>query len=261
MNVFPVDPLAADVTTADVTTADVTTAEAMRSFEVIAQMHPLWTHPFLARCGNADLTLSEVRVLAVQMYKFSKEFNRILASILAACSDEAAQFVIVENLFDEMGQGDRDLVHPELFRRFTRAIGISDAELVAMPTQPETQAMIDTYLGLSQEYGYLSALGAVCFASEGIVNALYTQIYHGIRDSGPIDPADLRFFDVHIHVDDSHAANLANLIEPRLQSTAQVVDIQRAIAAAMDARVQFFDGILRSIATLEPPVQTFAMAV
>jgi pyrroloquinoline-quinone synthase len=228
----------------------VSPTDAMRSFERQAQMHPLWTHPFLARCGNAELTLPEVQVLAVQMYKFSKEFNRILASILACCADEAAQFVIVENLFDEMGQGDRNLIHPELFRRFTRAIGIDDAQLAAMPATPETQFMIDTYLGLSQEYGYLSALGAVCFASEGIVNALYTQIYHGIRDCGTIAAEDLMFFEVHIHVDDSHAANLASLIEPRLQTEMQVAAMARAIGAAMDARVLFFDGILRQISTL-----------
>jgi pyrroloquinoline-quinone synthase len=129
----------------------------------------------------------------------------------------------------------------------TRAIGIDDVQLAAMSTADETQFMIDTYLGLSQEYGYLSALGAVCFASEGIVNALYTQIYHGIRDCGPIAAADLMFFEVHIHVDDSHAANLANLIGPRLHREEQVTDMERAISAAMDARVQFFNGILRQI--------------
>jgi pyrroloquinoline-quinone synthase len=168
--------------------------------------------------------------------------------------------VIVENLFDEMGQGDRDLVHPELFRRLTRAIGIDDGQLAAIPTAPETQFMIDTYLGLSQRYGYLSALGAVCFASEGIVNALYTQIYHGIRDCGPIAAEDLMFFDVHIHVDDSHAANLANLIGPRLQQETQVVLMEQAISAAMDARVQFFDGILGQIEDLALEAQPLVMA-
>ncbi len=236
------------VDTAVHVTANMT--NALRSFELLAQMHPLWAHPFLARCGGGDLTLAEVQILAVQMYKFSKEFNRILASILAACPDESAQFVIVENLFDEMGQGDRDLVHSELFRRFTRAIGIDDAQLAARPTAMDTQCMIDTYLSLSEQYGYLSALGAVCFASEGIVNALYTQIYHGIRGCGPLSPADLMFFEVHIGVDDSHAANLANLIAPRLRTEAQVVAMQQAIGAAMDARVQFFDGIGRQIAAL-----------
>jgi pyrroloquinoline-quinone synthase len=219
----------------------------MQSFRNLTEMHPLWTHPFLMRCRAGELTLPEVQSLAVQMYKFSKEFNRILASILSRCPDDQAQLVILDNLFDEMGQGDLSQSHPELFRRFTRAIGIDDSELHDIPTEPETQAMIDTYLGLSHQYGYLSALGAVCFASEGIVHSLYTQLYHGIRGAAPLPPDSLIFFEVHIDVDDGHAAKLADLIEPRLKNETQAVDMHRAILEAMDVRVQFFDGIQRRI--------------
>jgi pyrroloquinoline-quinone synthase len=219
----------------------------MQSFQALTEMHPLWTHPFLKRCRAGDLSLPEVQILAVQMYKFSKQFTRILASILSLCPDDQAQMVILENLCDEMGQGDLAQAHPELFRHFTRAIGIDDDELNDIPAEPETQAMIDTYLGLSHQYGYLSALGAVCFASEGIVNSLYTQLYHGIQGSAPLPQSALIFFEVHIGVDDSHAANLAALIEPRLRNEAQALDMHRAVLEAMDARVQFFDGIERRI--------------
>jgi pyrroloquinoline-quinone synthase len=226
---------------------NVCSASFMQSFRNLTETHPLWTHPFLIRCRSKTLTLSEVQTLAVQMYKFSKEFNRILASILSHCPDDQAQLVILDNLFDEMGQGDLVQSHPELFRRFTRAIGIDDSELNEMPAEPETQVMIDTYLGLAHQYGYLSALGAVCFASEGIVNALYTQLYHGIRDAAPLPADALVFFAVHIDVDDGHAAKLADLIEPRLKNETQAVDMHRAILEAMDARVHFFDGIQRRI--------------
>jgi pyrroloquinoline-quinone synthase len=219
----------------------------MQGFENVAQVHPLWIHPFLQRCRSSELTLSEVKILAVQMYKFSKQFNRILASIVACCLDEQAQWVILDNLFDEMGRGDVSQAHPELFRHFTRAIGISDAELEAAETVPETQALIDTYLSLAQEYGYLSALGAVCYASEGIVRSLYTQLYIGIQGASPFSKDDLIFFDVHMDVDDGHAAKLAALIDPRIQDASHAVDIHRAILEAMDARVSFFDGIQRQL--------------
>jgi pyrroloquinoline-quinone synthase len=215
----------------------------MQGFEHVAQVHPLWVHPFLQRCRSRELTLSEVKVLAVQMYKFSKQFNRILASIVSCCLDEQAQWVILDNLFDEMGRGDVSQAHPELFRHFTRAIGISDIELEAHETYSETQVLIDTYLGLASEYGYLSALGAVCYASEGIVRSLYTQLYVGIQGAAPLTKGDLIFFDVHMDVDDGHAAKLAALIDPRIEDASQAVDIHRAILVAMDARVQFFDGI------------------
>jgi pyrroloquinoline-quinone synthase len=226
---------------------NVCAASFMQSFRQLTEMHPLWTHPFLMRCRASELSLAEVQVLAVQMYKFSKQFNRILASILATCPDDQAQLVILDNLFDEMGQGDLSQAHPELFRRFTRAIGIEDDELNDIPAEPETQAMIDTYLSLANQYGYLSGLGAVCFASEGIVHSLYTQLYHGIQGAAPLPSDALIFFEVHIDVDDGHAAKLAELIEPRLRNDDQAVDMHRAILDAMDARVSFFDGIQRRL--------------
>ncbi|MBD2195023.1 MULTISPECIES: TenA family transcriptional regulator [Calothrix] len=215
----------------------------------IAVNHQLWNHEFLKRCRTENLSLSDIQILAVQMYKFSKEFNRILASILSCCPDEAAQLAIVENLFDEMGQGDINQSHPELFRRFTRAIGIDDTTLAALPTAPETRALIETYLQIPAKYGYLAGLAVVCYASEGIVNSLYTQLYRGIIGSTPLPKEALKFFEVHIDVDDSHAAKLGAVIEPylRLSNEDIYLQIKLAIVEAMEARYQFFNGIERQI--------------
>ncbi len=219
------------------------------SFGEITLNHPLWNHQFLSRCRTENLSLTDVQILAVQMYKFSKEFNRILASILSCCPDDAAQLVILENLFDEMGQGDISQSHPELFRRFTRALGIDDNTLAALSTAPETRALIETYLRIPYQYGYLAALGAVCYASEGIVSSLYTQLYQGIVGTAPLPKESLIFFEVHIDVDDSHAAKLAAVIEPHITMSNEDINIKvkLAIVEAMDARVQFFNGIERQI--------------
>lgn len=226
------------------------TSYSMESFRRITEHHPLWKHEFLSRSRAGQLTLLEVRVLAVQMYKFSQAFNRILASIMSCCADEQAQLVIMENLLDEMGQGNLANAHPELFRRFTRTLGIDDGTLMMTPPEPETQVLIDTYLGLSHQYGYLAALGAVCFASEGIVNSLYTQIRQGIVGSSPFSQEALIFFEVHIDLDDEHAAHLEALIEPRLKTVEEAICLHRAIKKAMDARLQFFNGIQRASAAV-----------
>ncbi|OYD98940.1 TenA/THI-4 protein [Nostoc sp. 'Peltigera membranacea cyanobiont' 213] len=224
-----------------------TSSLLINSFREITVNHPLWSHEFLIRCRAGNLFLPDVQVLAVQMYKFSKEFNRILASILSCCEDESSQLVILENLFDEMGQGDITQSHPELFRQFTRALGIDDVTLAALPTAPETSALIETYLRMPHKYGYLAALGAVCYASEGIVSSLYTQLYKGIVGAAPLPKESLIFFEVHIDVDDSHAAKLAAVIEPRITMNEEDIKVRLAIVEAMDARVQFFNGIQRQI--------------
>jgi len=226
------------------------TAYSIDSFRQITERHPLWRHPLLEKCRDGRLSLAEVRVLAVQMYKFSQAFNRILASIMSCCPDEAAQLVIMENLQDEMGNGNPAHSHPELFRRFTRSLGIDDGTLLLTDPEPETEEMINTYLSLSHDYGYLAALGAVCFASEGIVNSLYTQIRQGIVGSSPFSQDALVFFEVHIDLDVDHAAHLEALIEPRLKTVEESINIHRAIKTAMDARFSFFNGIQRASNTV-----------
>lgn len=216
-------------------------------FSETARIHSLWNHEFLRRCREGQLTVPEVRVLAVQMYKFCKEFVRILASILSCCPDEAAQAIILDNLWDEMGEGDSNRAHPALFRKFTRELGIDDETLESLVTEPETRAMIDTYLALPHRYGYLAALGAVCFASEGIVSTLYSQLQQGILGAAPFSQEALTFFNVHIVVDDGHAAKLASLVEPRVKTLEQQKIVNKAISEALDARVQFFNGVLRVV--------------
>jgi pyrroloquinoline-quinone synthase len=222
----------------------------LETFHEVTSKHPLWNHEFLAQCRNSELTQAEVKILAVQMYKFCKEFNRILATIYSCCSDVTVQLVILENLCDEMGGGNPDLTHPALFRKFTRALGIDDQTLEDIPTAPETYHLVNTYMRIVHEYGYLAGLGAVCFASEGIVNTLYTQLQKGIRGAGTFSEDALIFFTLHVDLDGDHAYKMAQMIDAKVSTTEESIDINRAILEAMDARVEFFDGIQRQISRL-----------
>lgn len=223
-------------------------ANHAEAFRELGRQHPLWKHELLERCRSGRLGLAEVRTLAVQMYKFSREFSRYLAAALAACAHEEARIVIAENLWEELGEGDLAQSHPVLFRRFTRAIGIDDKTLEATPPEPETQALIDTYLGFAERYGVVGALGAICYSSEGIVGALYSHLQNGLVRSIPFERDALVFFDLHIHVDDGHAAQLEKVLGPLVRSREDFDRVSAAIQQGLDARCRFFDGVLRAAA-------------
>jgi pyrroloquinoline-quinone synthase len=247
-----------------VTTAatQASSAKAIRRLRQLGKAHALWTHPFLARCMEGQISLHDVRALATQMYRFTREFSPLLARILAACPDEDVRVVIGENLFEELGEGDPQKTHVELFRHFTRALGLDDATLEAIPAEPETRRMVDVYLSLSERFGYLPALAAVCFASEGIVSALYAKLQNGIENAITLTPDDLIFFDLHIKTDTGHAAALVEVLEPRLEDGGELVGAVAAVLEAMDARRGFFDGVERLAARMktETPRQMEVMA-
>ena len=220
-------------------------SNAPARFRQVAQTHPLWRHPFVERCRAGELTLPQVRALGVQMYKFCHQFPSFLAMALASCQQDDARIVIGENLWEELGEGDPQRAHAALFRRFTRALGVDDAQLAALPALPETSALIQTYRCLSEWYGLLGILGALCYASEGIVAALYSQIQAGLLRTSQFDREALMFFEVHIHVDDGHADQLESVLLPMLHSAREEHLVEQAILSALDARCWFFDGVLR----------------
>lgn len=220
-------------------------ADASTRFRQVAETHPLWRHPFVERCRAGRLTLPQVRVLGVQMYKFCHEFPSFLGMALASCPQEDARIVIGENLWEELGEGDPERAHAALFRRFTRALGVADAQLAALPAQPETAALIETYRGLGERFGVLGILGALCYASEGIVGVLYSQIQAGLLRTLTFDGDALMFFAVHIHVDDGHADKLESVLLPMLRTPQDEQLVEQAIRIALDARCRFFDGVLR----------------
>ena len=219
--------------------------DAAARFRRIAESHPLWRHPFVECCRAGQLTLGQVRVLGAQMYKFCHQFPSFLAIALAACPQEDARIVIGENLWEELGEGDPQGAHASLFRRFTRALGIDDAQLSAVPAQPETSALIETYRHLGDRYGVLGILGALCYASEGIVGALYSHIQTGLLRASAFDREALKFFEVHIHVDDGHADKLESILLPMLRTPHDELLVEQAIRTALDARCRFFDGVMR----------------
>jgi pyrroloquinoline-quinone synthase len=219
--------------------------DAAARFRQIATGHPLWRHPFGERCRAGQLTLDQVRVLGAQMYKFCHQFPSFLALALAACPQDDARIVIGENLWEELGEGDPQGAHAALFRRFTRALGIGDAQLSAVPAQPETTALIDTYRRLGDQHGVLGILGALCYASEGIVGALYSHIENGLQQASAFDRDALMFFEVHIRVDDGHADKLEFILLPMLRTPLDELLVEQAIRTALDARCSFFDGIMR----------------
>ena len=225
--------------------AGATRSTTIRRLRQLGKAHALWTHPFLAKCTAGELNLNDVRALATQMYRFTREFSPLLARILAACPDEEVRVVIGENLFEELGEGDPSKTHVEMFRKFTRGLGLDDAALDAIPAEPETRRLVDVYLSLSDRYGYLPALAAVCFASEGIVSTLYARLQNGIENAVSLTPDDLIFFDLHIKTDTGHAAALIEVLEPRLEDGAELVGAVAAVLEAMDARRGFFDGVMR----------------
>jgi pyrroloquinoline-quinone synthase len=168
----------------------------------IAEKH-LLKHPFYLAWTRGELSREALTDYARQYYHHVAAFPTYLSAVHAKCNDQATRKQILSNLIDEETGSPN---HPELWLKFTEALGVSDVVVRNTDKQPETKNLIDTFQsvcgggstaeGLAALYAYESQIPAIC---ESKIDGLK-------RHYGFTNPEHYRYFSVHIEADREHSA-------------------------------------------------------
>jgi pyrroloquinoline-quinone synthase len=178
--------------------------------------------------------------LAREFYPFCFEFSLFLAAAISHMRDERARLLLVGNLYEEHGDLDVSRMHPELFRKFVRALGLDPAALeVGRGTAgARAAALVTSICRNGPAHRALAAL----YAIELLFGPGCELLESGIRHAHlPKDAVE--FFEVHAGADVVHAGQLRTCL-----ATACKTDAHRREALSVATEVagtffRMFDGI------------------
>jgi pyrroloquinoline-quinone synthase len=177
--------------------------------EQIAARH-LLTHPFYLAWTRGELRNETLADYAAQYYQHVAAFPTYLSAIHARCDDQPTRRQLLANLIDEEA-GEPN--HPQLWRNFTAALGVSPNELEQTAPWPETAELITTFRDLCGGGDLAEGLAAL-YAYESQIPAISSSKIDGLKKHyGFNEPADYQYFTVHIEADRQHAAAERALLE------------------------------------------------
>jgi pyrroloquinoline-quinone synthase len=208
--------------------------------EVVESKH-LLKHDFYTAWTRGELTVEALRGYSAQYYKHVAAFPRYISQIHARTEDLAARQYLLENLIDEE-RGDES--HPELWLRFAEGLGAERAALRAVAAEPETTACDEAFRRVVATYSPRAALAAL-YAYESMVPAVSTSKIDGLKAHYGIDDDEtLRFFSVHVEVDERHASVARALLDGA--SEAEQDEAVAAASEVLDALNTLLDGVVRA---------------
>src|SRR2546427_804590 len=94
----------------------------------------LLKHPFYQDWQTGKLSRESLQLYAAQYYRHVEAFPRHLR-VLAARADESLKPVVLENLAEEENPA---APHPQLWRDFAAALGVSEEDITSSPSLPGT---------------------------------------------------------------------------------------------------------------------------
>ena len=193
-----------------------------REIDALVERKHLLKHPFYTAWTEGTLPLEALRGYAGQYYRHVLSFPTYLSAVHSETPDLETRQYLLENLIDEE-RGSEDV----------RA---------AAPL-PETAACDRVFRDVASR-GPAAGLASL-YAYESLVPAVASSKIDGLkRHYGIDDDATLRFFTVHLEVDERHADVARDLLE-RTAPADDRTAANRAASDALDALWGLLDGVTR----------------
>jgi pyrroloquinoline quinone (PQQ) biosynthesis protein C len=150
---------------------------------------------------------------------------------------------VVARIMEENTARAHELTHPALFRRFLRALGLTDEVLMNQQPIAATTAFNLACSDIFRNGHWLEGMGAIGPGTECIVPQIYGKILQGIKRSECVSEADYVFWTVHVQCDEGHGRNIIEAVRPLLTSSLECEQVWRGAMNALDARSRWLDGL------------------
>ena len=186
----------------------------------------LLKHPFYQDWQAGKLSRESLQLYAAQYYRHVEAFPKHLR-VLAERADASLKPVVLENLAEEENPTGP---HPQLWREFAEALGVSEEDILDSPSLPGTQNVVHTFRDICANRPVSEAVAAL-YAYESQVPEIATTKIDGLnRFYGVSDAKGTAYFSVHEHADKAHRAAWRNWLMENATG-----DDERILASTNDA--------------------------
>jgi pyrroloquinoline-quinone synthase len=209
-------------------------------FEVLlarAGRHPFFAHPFMSMFENADAPRQVVRDVLLSFYKIVTPFTGLLCSLAGRAPDLRSRFALMDNIFEEMGQGQIQAAHPSMYLAMLESIGVHTLLADIAPTLPSI-ARINGHLREVVEELPFAVGCAVLAAAESTIPPSFPILAAVAQKAFP--NVDMAFFDRHGPRDEGHSDDAAMLFAVTGDS-AQYELAERHVQLDLDYRCELLD--------------------
>ena len=159
-----------------------------------------------------ELERERMKLWAKQLFLLTRTGPRFLSAIHSNCENFEAASWLIQNLYEEYGEGEEGRDHPSLCRNFGRALGMSVEELEAGPVLDCTRRFIDYAFEVTRTRHYVESLAAIGIALEGVSARGAPLVGAALKQHYGMNAKDVEFFTAHCEMDVDHSQKTLDLV-------------------------------------------------
>jgi pyrroloquinoline-quinone synthase len=194
---------------------------------------------FMGALFAGTLRREQMRLWAKQLYLLTRTGPRFLSAIHSNCEDFEAASWLVQNLYEEYGEGEAGRDHPSLCRNFGKALGMTPAELEAGPILDCTRRFIGYAFEVTRTKSYIEALAAIGVALEGVSARGAPMVGQALREHYKFSDRDVEFFTAHSEMDIEHSDRTLALVIRHATTEDMRERVRRAVRGMTEQTIEW----------------------
>ena len=204
----------------------------LADLRTFAQRHHPGNSRIIQGIARGTASRKALQGFAKEVAAYSASTLRPFAAMVSNAPDDASYRLALENFASEAGLLTTP-PHPQMFREFTLATGVSSEELDSHVPLPSTLGAMYT-LNSFLRGPFDEAIAGFGFAIEGPAAEWGPTVYEGLKTHYRLDEKGIRFWAVHFGheqdegLEEQHAENAHRLMELFASSAEQQKRMRRA---------------------------------
>ena len=215
----------------------------VKSLAKLAYSHPVASHAFYAVHLAQRGTRADLRNYFIQELSVDGRFDDMIALLQVGASG-AMKMEFARNYWDEMGCGELEDVHTDLFARVIDALAITPEEIARSTTHESRVCGNFSVMLASRRDLFYQASGYF-----GVMEFLVPQRMREVLtcwERNALDPEAVKYHRVHMATDDRHAAGwFKHVVEPMMAEDPTVgAEIMAGALLRLNTSQQYLDKLL-----------------
>lgn len=173
-----------------------------------------------------------------------ENFKRCVAAVYVASDARDVRELMLENLFEEHGEGDPARDHTQLVAKFGRALGADIPDPFNAEPIQESKEWVDKILEICRNEHFVVGLAALSF---GIEARTRTMSFLGslYRDAYGVPEDALEFFFMHLEADEEHAGRAIEMLRTYCTTSELLERSKWAVRQVLEAHAIAGGGMMR----------------
>jgi len=201
-------------------------------------------HPFFSQLSSGNFTKDQFIQNQIEFSHLVSFFNRPMAQVIANIENSTRRMAIVENLWEEHGQGDPEKVHGKTILTLIDRLGLDSSKITKESLSPNI-LIFNEALRSAATFNSYHFSTAMFGAIERVFVDVSSLICQAIVDNGWLRLEEITHYCLHKEIDMQHAEDFFMVVNDDWESSEHQATIKEGIYFGANLFLNVYSGFAK----------------